>query len=188
MLGFVFWHWPEPETRIPEYEQKLVTFHQALANSRVPGVRASATFRVAGAPWLGPGRSGYEDWYFVDGYSALETLNLAAVTESRRASHDRVAQLAAGGAGGLYALISGSGDMGALTFVTWLTKPKGLAYADFYEMVRPWTDVTPTSLWRRQLVLGPAPEFCLMEDNPDELPSTLRPLRFDRRLVWSGEL
>src|SRR5207253_6612299 len=44
----------------------------------------------------------YEDWYFVDDFTALGALNEAAVTVARKDPHDTVAKLAGGGAGGVY--------------------------------------------------------------------------------------
>lgn len=150
MIVYLFWHWAE---RPEGYEEGLVDFHGRLATAGVPGLVANATYRVSGLPWLGAG-PGYEDWYAVGGFADLEPLNRMAVEPPLRALHDRPALAAAGGTGSLYALQSGVLGLEAES-VTWLAKPAGTAYPDFFESL-PAT----SSLFRRQLALGPAPEFC----------------------------
>jgi hypothetical protein len=59
---------------------------------------------------------------------------------------------------------------------TWLTKPKAMQYAELYERLGPLTE-RGGSLWRRQMVLGPAPEFCLVTPGPIEAPEELTPMR-----------
>lgn len=150
MVVYLFWHWPEDPTG---YEEGLEEFHRRLLGARLPGLRASATYRVGGLPWLGADR-GYEDWYLVDGFADLATINQEAVAPGLRPLHDRLARAASGGIGGLYAVHAGAPDLNA-TAVTWISKPRGTEYADFYAGL----PSTPCLL-RRQLVLGPAPEFC----------------------------
>jgi hypothetical protein len=88
----------------------------------------------------------------------LEALNREAVAPPLRPHHDRPALAAAGGAGGLYQVHSGTLDLDQET-VTWLAKPKGMPYPDFYASLP-----TTRFLLRRQMVLGPAPEFCAAGD------------------------
>ena len=104
MIVYIFWHWPE---RTEGYEDGLVEFHRRLTAAEVPGLAASATYRVEGLPWLGAAR-GYEDWYVVGGFSDLEVLNREAVAPPMRTYHDRPALAAAGVAGGLYGEHSGA--------------------------------------------------------------------------------
>src|SRR5438105_9092156 len=107
MIAYIFWHWPAPGAA--RYEERVAAFQAALAAAPPAGFRQGFTFRHAAAPWLsGPG---YLDWYAVDGFAALETLNEAAVTASRKAPHDAAAALAQGGAGGVYRLRSGPADL-----------------------------------------------------------------------------
>ena len=149
MIVYVFWHWPE---QADGYEEGLVEFHRRLVGAAPSGLVASAAYRVEGLPWLGAGR-GYEDWYVVGGFGDLEALNREAVAPALRSYHDRPALAAAGGVGGLYAAHSGTLDLSAEA-VTWLAKPKGTPYPDFY------ASLPPTAfMLRRQMVLGPAPEF-----------------------------
>jgi hypothetical protein len=161
MIVYVFWHWPE---RTEGYEAGLLEFHRRLAGASPPGLVGSAAYRVEGLPWLGAGH-GYEDWYVVGGFGDLEALNREAVAPGLRPYHDRPAQAAAGAAGGLYAEHTGTLDLGAEA-VTWLSKPKGTPYPDFYASLPP-----TRFLLRRQMVLGPAPEFCAAGDLPDGLVS-----------------
>jgi hypothetical protein len=151
MLAYIFWHW----TRSPasEYEAALVGFHRELEGLQVPGLQATASYRIQGATWAGEGLA-YEDWYLVGGSADLDVLNEAAVSRPIRPAHDRPAHLAEGGAGGLYRLQSGEPDLDAAE-VAWIAKPPGLAYEDFYSGLPPLR-----ALFRRQMVLGPTPEFC----------------------------
>lgn len=110
-------------------------------------------------PWLGA-RRGYEDWYPTGGFGDLQGLNRAAVGPALRAAHDRPALAAAGGAGGLHTVHSGRPDLHATT-VSWVAKPRGTTYGDFHAGL----PAVPCLL-RRQLVLGPAPEFCAFGELP----------------------
>jgi hypothetical protein len=161
VIAYLFWHWPE---RTAGYEEGLVEFHRRLAGAGVPGLVTSAAYRVEGLPWLGA-ETGYEDWYVVGGMGDLEALNREAVAPPLRPHHDRPALAAAGGAGGLYLVQSGTLDLDQVT-VTWLAKPKGTPYPDFYASLP-----TTRLLLRRQMVLGPAPEFCAAGELPGGLVS-----------------
>lgn len=148
MLAYVFWHRPRAGVEASEYERRLRAFHERLGE-------LSASFRVAPLPFAAG--EGYEDWYLVDDWSALGTLNAAAVSGERQAPHDSAAELAAEGWGGIYALVRGA----ALPPLTaqWVSKPAGESYEAFLESLPAGT------VWQRRLVLGPAPEFCLVENN-----------------------
>lgn len=155
MLAYVFWHWPDPSVDRARYADALVAFHRALAWRLPPGVRGSRVFEVEGAPWVPAGHA-LEDWYFVEDFTALGVLNDAAVSGARGGPHDDVARLAAGGAGGVYRLRAPSRGGPTLDRTTWCSKPPGVPYADFLARL------PPAEVWQRQLVLGPAPEFCLV--------------------------
>jgi hypothetical protein len=60
------------------------------------------------------------------------------------------------------------------------------------ELLGDGMDRRHASLWRRQLVLGPAPEYCLLAN---EIPAGVAPTRLppgwtatilERELLWSG--
>lgn len=151
MLAYVFWHW----AAIPMgYESALISFHRALAADPPPGFQSSRVFRVGNRPWFDV-ESAYEDWYFVDDFTALGALNDAAVHGSRKASHDAVASRPAGGVAALYGHVSG--DVIRPRHATFRSKPAGISYFSFGKTIPADAEV-----WQRKMVLGPAPEFCIL--------------------------
>lgn len=150
MIAYLFWHRPdEPD----QYEEWLGAFHAELGRAQLPFLAASASYRVEGLPWLDRGAA-YEDWYLVGSFADLEALNEAAVSPRLRPAHDRAALAAAWGAGGVYRVVQGEPILTA-PVVTWLSKPQDVRYPAFYSSLPP-----TACLLRRQLVLGPAAEFC----------------------------
>lgn len=141
MLAYVFWHRPRGDADVARYETALSEFHDSLAN-------ASACFRLDALPF-GDRDPGYEDWYLVDDWAALGELNAAAVDEHHRGRHDAAADLAVHGWGGVYALVGGPAEPPAATR---------------------WQDDRPddagAAVWQRQMVLGPAPEYCVAGGDP----------------------
>ena len=170
MLAYVFWHWPQPGAERTTYEHRLAEFHKAVRASSPPGFRASAVFRLQGAPWV-PADSGYEDWYVLDGSAALDPLNDAAISGARKLPHDAAAQLAAGGTAGLYRLRAGEEALGRARFSHWFAKPAGMRYDDLYARLRTVSDRPGVALWGRQMTLGPTPEFCLQAPERVQLPA-----------------
>jgi hypothetical protein len=158
VLAYVFWHWPDPATDPGRYLDALLEFHRSLAASPSPGFRGSRVLEVAGAPWT-PAPRALEDWYLLDDFAALGALNEAAVSGPRRGPHDGAARLARGGAGGVYRRLA-EGAAAAPGRATWFGKPAGVGYPEFL------AEVKGGELWQRQLVLGPAPEFCLLDAEP----------------------
>src|SRR2546423_12855170 len=100
MLAYVFWHWPRPDVDRASYEQDLRNFHRTLVTERPPGFQYSFVFRVGNAPWLPANANAYEDWYVLDGSSALDAINEAAVSSRSKQAHDRAGPSAAGRAAG----------------------------------------------------------------------------------------
>jgi hypothetical protein len=176
MLAYLFWHWPRPQVATGDYEVDLIAFHAALAAEPPPGFQRSLTFSVGPLPWLGEPARGYEDWYVVTDSAALDPLDAAAVAGRRKIPHDRAARGAAGGAGGLYRLYGGDLDLTKARTATWLHKPEGLAYADFDAQVRAWIGGQTCCVWQRQMVLGPAREFCILSREVLTLPSAAEAL------------
>ena len=171
MLAYVFWHWPRTAVERNAYEDDLVRFHAALAAAPPPGFLGSSAARVTGAPWCEQAPA-YEDWYRVDDFAALGVLNEAAVSGSLRGPHDAVAARAAGGAAGLYAPVRG-GELTASS-VVWVGKPGGVAYPDFVD------SLAAETVWQRQLVLGPTPEFVLARPTGGLVPG----IRVEVAAVW----
>ena len=149
MLAYVFWHQPAPGIESDDYESRLQAFHDRMQSDPPAGFLESAAFRVSGLPWLdGPG---YEDWYLVDGWAAVGVLNDSAVDAHHAPDHDAVAVHAGAGAGAIYRHIAGELHLADSGRADWSHK-------------RPEAGPEPAeeALWQRQLVLGPAPEFCLL--------------------------
>ena len=165
MLAYVFSHRPAGGVDIAEYEAALQRFHATLAAGAPRGFLSSSTFRVG---------DGYSDWYLMEDSSALDPLNEAAVSGARTSAHNAAARMAVDGSGKLYSLAGGepASDPG---FEILFSKPSRMAYADLYERMQPFSGRPGTSLWRRMMVLGPPPEFCLIATSETELPGEFRP-------------
>jgi len=164
-LAYVFAHRPVPGLPAGAYDEALRRFHTALASGRTPGFIGSTTYRIGDA---------YADWYLLESSAALDGLNDAAVTGLRGPAHEAAARMAADGTGKLLRLATGEPDLAARHEVRF-AKPAGVAYADLYEMLDPWTSQPGASLWRRMMVLGPPPEFCLVTPLPVQLPAEMGP-------------
>ncbi|HKG66639.1 MAG TPA: hypothetical protein VKB28_21395 [Solirubrobacteraceae bacterium] len=168
MLAYVFWHRPGGD-EIAAYEARLTAFHAALAEHPPAGFTGSAALRVQEAPWLPGDGHAYEDWYGVETWEALGGLNEAAVRGERAQPHDAVAARARTGAGGVYRLIEGPAELAA-TRTSWLAKPDGVDRDAFHaQLAGPGR-----SLWMRQMVLGPAPEYAVRSGAPVVLPYEAR--------------
>ena len=167
MLAYLFWHRPQPGTAPEEYEAALRGFHRSLAHQRPVGLRASCSFRVAELPWLpgpdGTPMGGYEDWYLLEDYAALGVLNAAAVGRGHRTAHDHAARRFGSGTAGLFALEEGDPTaFSRAPLAVWVARAPGSAEPALGELLGDGTSPGACCLWRRQLVLGPAPEFCLL--------------------------
>src|SRR5207249_10640036 len=112
--------------------------------------------------------------------AALDYLNEAAVSGARAASHDAAARMAAWGSGKLLSLAQGEADLDALHEIAF-AKPAGTAYGDLYTMTAQFTARAGVALWRRMMVLGPPPEFCLVARSPVHLPAQVTPEPRTRR-------
>jgi hypothetical protein len=190
------------------YEQAHVAFHRSLARTPPVGMRVSVAFKLGAAPWLpGPAqeqeRAGkpaaggvvYEDWYLLEDFTALGVLNEAAVGLGHRSSHDEVARRFGSGAGGLYGLLEGELDgdsLGQATLAVWVARPPGTPRRGLGELLGDGMGPRGASLWRRQLVFGPAPEFCLLAGEPSagvaaaRLPAGWTATAIEREVLWHG--
>jgi hypothetical protein len=216
VLAYVFWHRPSESHEPDAYEQSLIAFHRSLARSLPVGTRASAVFRVAGLPWpishayaavgepdaaasgttaRAAAQSAYEDWYLVEDFAALGVLNEAAVGLGHRTAHDGVARRFGAGAGALYGLVEGepcAEALGVASTATWISRPPGAPRRGLGELLGDGMQPSRASLWRRQLVLGPAPEFCLLAPEPTagvagaRLPSGWSTATLAREVLFSG--
>lgn len=182
MLAYLLWHWPAAGVSPADYERSMLRFHQALASAHPQGFLESAVYRVSGAPWAAAGGPAYEDWYLLEGSAAMDVINELAVSGERQPHHDAAALAVEGAAAGLYQLRLGSPDLVSAVAVTWAAKPKGMGYPEFFAFIEPWTSAGDVAVLRRQMVLGPTPEFCFLADRELDLPLQLAPLdcRLDR--------
>jgi hypothetical protein len=171
MLAYLFWHEPRPEVDIDRYATRLQDFHGALAAAPPPSFVRSWSVRLDVAPWdSGPARAPFEDWYLVEDWAALGTLNDAAVRAPRGDAHDAIAAVATNGAGGLYLLQAGALD-GPAPWAGWVVKPQGEPYATFEPQLHAAVDAAGGgAVLRRQMVLGPAPEYALLAAREPALP------------------
>ena len=184
MLAYVFWHWRSSQVDPAAYERELRAFHASLAAAPPSGFRGSVVLRLQRAPWIEGDAGGFADWYLVDGWSTLGELNEAAVSGATKAPHDRVAHASAGGAGAIYGLRSGAPSLPEARSVAFCHKPPNTGYEDFYGQLAGVADPARVSVWRRQMELGPAPEFCLFGADPLELPASLDPIVARVELAW----
>jgi hypothetical protein len=165
LLAYVFSHGPAGGVDVAIYEDWLRRFHAELAKSSLSGFLESATFAIGG---------GYSDWYLLESSSAMDALNAAAVSGARAPAHDSAARMAVDGVGKLLSLATGTPSMDE-GFEVRFGKPVGMSYKDFYARLELWTEAAGVSLWRRMMVLGPPPEFCLITASKVELPSEMHP-------------
>jgi hypothetical protein len=207
MLAYLFWHRPLNDSAVEAYEQAEIAFHRSLARARPAGMRGSAVFRVAELPWLASadaaagqphtGAAGYEDWYLVEDYTALGILNEAAVAHGHRTVHDELARRFGAGAGGLYGLVEGElapglDSIGDAAIAVWVARTPGVERRPLGELLGDGMDPRHASLWRRQLVFGPAPEFCLLAPEPPpgvaptRLPAGWTARTLTRETLWHG--
>ena len=152
MIAYLFWHRAYPTTTVEQYEEALMRFQQRLGQQQPPGFGGSASFRVAALPW--------QDWCLLDGSWALDPLNAFAVAGPVMSAHDAAAVQMQEGHGGLYALVWGEPVLPERSTAVWLTRPRGIQWRATLDSLR--TQLPGTTLWRRQMVLGPGKEFALI--------------------------
>ncbi|MCP4327266.1 MAG: hypothetical protein GY791_02365 [Alphaproteobacteria bacterium] len=187
MSAYVFWHRPQAAIEREIYEQALVDFHRQLVQRNCVGFRGSATYRIGETPWL-DGLPGYEDWNFVESSAAFDPLNDMAVDESMWEVHAGVSSKTEIGHGGIYYHVLGNPGPTTLTRAAWLKRPRGIRYEAPLEAIAAQVPGT-VSVWRKQMVLGPAPEFVLLAAAPLslDLPAGWEALYIDRAILHAGD-
>ncbi len=193
MLAYLLWHHPADGIERETYEHACERFHRSLHHSPPAGLRGSAVFRVREPPWPAPAQGeAYEDWYLLDDFAALGVLNEAAVAHGHRSSHDEVARRFGKGAGGLYGLLEGHADLADALQAIWVSRPRGEPRGELAQLLGDGMDPAHASLWRRALVFGPAPEYCLLSPEPPKgvsptrLPDGWHATVCEREMIWQG--
>ena len=184
MLAYIFWHWPQANVDPAVYRTHLSAFHDILARNSSQGFHHSTVFQIPKVPWLKANGAAFEDWYLVENSSALDPLEAAAVSGACEEPHNRVAREAADGTAGLYRLRMGNAEIAKVRFASWFSKPPGVSYNDFYDLMRPAVEEGGAGLWGRQMTLGPATEFCLLSRAPITLPNGIIAHQLTLELVW----
>ncbi len=170
MISYVFWHSPRLDVFLDTYEHAHREFLEALSESPPRGLLSTVVFRVQQVPWVHVETQAYEDWYLLDSSAALDLLNDAASNGSTRKAHDRIAPMSASGTAGLYRLRLGSPSSHTPAVAHWFSKPQGMTYRELYASLTDLCSRPGVSLWGRQMVLGPAPEFCLHTTTQPDAP------------------
>lgn len=166
MLAYLFWHRPQEGISQEAYERALVRFHHSLAARPPMGFRGSRCLRASELSWL-QGRCGYEDRYLVEDYAALGVLREAATARGHRTAHEDAARGAGSGTGGLYRLCEGNAELEHAAVAVWVI-PVGHSAQGTLEalLLGDGADSSRLALWRRELALGPAPEYCVEAFEP----------------------
>jgi len=162
MLAYVFWHWPRLGSDTSAYEDAEARFQQSLERQPPAGLLGNASFRVERVPWFVDDWTAprYEDWYLVEDWTALGVLERAAVGAGHRSAHERIATHTGGGAGGVYRLVEGRSPALDAPTATWVSTPVHSATSPIGELLADGGQ--EVAVWRRALLLGPAPEWCLL--------------------------
>jgi len=182
-LAYVFWHWPRPEVTPSSYEAKLTSFLRSLNSNKPGGFVEALSFRVGSVSWGRQDGSTYEDWYIVENFAALGALNEAAVEGETRGPHDSVAKDYMKGVGGVFKSIAGELRPRETRFATWIEKPIGPSYESYYEEVAKNVGDKKSTLWRRQMVLGPSPQFCIHSEEALQVSADLTPRTLELRRI-----
>ncbi len=187
MLAYLLWHLPAEDVDAQTYEHATDGFHRSLAHSPPAGFHGSAAYRAQQPPWLGALQDGrgaagwYEDWYLVEDFAALGVLNAAAVGRGHRTAHDEIARRMGRAAGGLYGLVEGTVKLARERVTVWVDRTQDAKAPTFAALLGDGMDPRLAGLLRRSLVLGPAPEYCVLAD---EVPAGVAATRLPRG--WSA--
>jgi hypothetical protein len=201
-LAYVFWHMPDPRADAERYAAAQVQFQRSLARRPPIGFRGSTVCRLGPAPpWLpAPGAShgataaqAYEDWYLLDDWTAIGVLREAALARGHASRHERAARHVAVGTAGIYRLCDGPSAPAttAASLAIWIAPARGADHSGVGELAADGL-VGDATLWRRELSLGPAPEYCVLTDEPPagvasgRLPAGWRTITCPREGIWPG--
>jgi hypothetical protein len=196
VLAFLAWHRPAPDVAREHYESALERFHRSLAHRPPAGFRGSASVRVEQVPWLDG--AVYEDWYVIEDWAALGVLEDAAVSRGHVSAHNAAASLTGMETAAVYRLLEGSSNPGRASIAVWVAAARDHGRPALAQLLGDGIDPERDGLWQRCLVLGPAPEYCLLAgaSSPEgEAPAGVAPSRLPegwtattlaREVLWSG--
>jgi hypothetical protein len=193
VLAYVFWHRPAEGVQQAAYEQSLTRFHRSLAHRPPSGLSGSAAVRYEQLPWLEGGGPGYEDWYLVEDWAALGVLEQAALARGHVSAHDALAAHTGAGSGGVYELVEGSSRPAGAGCAVWVASRPRRERLSLEALLGDGIDPRRDGLWRRSLVLGPAPEYCVLAGDPPagvaraRLPAGWSAQVMRREPVWGQE-
>lgn len=166
MLAYVFWHRPTAGIDAGDYERDQDGFHRSLAARPPDGFRGSACLRAPELPWLDAAglddSAGYEDWYMVDDWAALGVLRQAAVAGGHRTAHDRAARRFGAGTASVMRLCEGAAAPAAARLAVWVSVSGSPQEVEIAGLLLGDGMDADAGLWRRELALGPAPEYCVL--------------------------
>jgi len=183
MLAYVFWHWRREDVPLERYRGLIRDFHASLARRGPSGFLESIAYAIPGAEWIRGALPAFEDWYLLEGSAALDPLDRGAVSTPHQAPHDTIAGAVAGGTGGLYRLRQGTPLGPEARVGRWCSKPDGMSYPELFALLAPACEAG-AALWCRQMVLGPALEFCLHSRELSPLPEPIRTRDVMLERVW----
>ncbi|MBL8211232.1 MAG: hypothetical protein JNK87_11000 [Bryobacterales bacterium] len=176
-VTYFFWHVPRTGVDEAVYAARLVRFQEELEalGSGVTGLLADPqSYRLEDVPWMNTGRAVYLDAYPLDSFASMELLNTASVTGPLTQPHADIAALFGSGAGSLYEMRFGLLDPAAVGHGYWFSKPAGMTYDEINAILQPLA-INGGAVFRRLMVLGPSPEFCLLSPEPVGLPAPITP-------------
>lgn len=186
MIAYVFWHQKREHVRADEYEQALMDFQAMLLKAEVPGYLGGVVSKIEGAHWMPSEKGGYEDWYFLSGSEVLDRLNRMAVSGDRKDPHSAATKMAVNMHAGLYQLWQSDAHFTDSEWSAWFSRPPSMTYEEMYEEICRYLPHCAGDLWRRQMVLGPTPEYCLMSTSRADMSEFFKPIIVKRKTVWSS--
>ncbi|MGD0258093.1 MAG: hypothetical protein ABSB90_09505 [Thermoplasmata archaeon] len=184
-LAYVFFHRPLAGVSRAAYERALRRFHATLARTPPAGFRESSVLRLDTAPWAEPRpRPVYVDWYVLGGFGILDSIRDVAYCPPWVGAHRSIARKAAYGWGALYAAPRPAGPPAGEDRLVWSSDEHLLT------LVGPGAPPGRPrvgTLWRRQLALGPSPEFCWVLPSGERPPHSRGSLRADSQGIFPRE-
>jgi len=198
VLAYIAWHRPAPGVDIGAYERAIARFHSSLAHQQPSGFGGSVAFRAAELPWLSDPHGAsqtegsYEDWYVVDSWSAIGVLEEASVSHAHVHAHDEVASMAGASTGAIYRFEEGYPRPAEARMSVWVTRGPGHEHPSIEALLGDGMDPATAGLWRRCIGLGPAPEYCLLANEPSagvadtRLPAGWSATASYREVLWNG--